>query len=421
MHVVVNQWTPQGSKTGVGHYTDALLHGLRSRQEQTGSPHSLVIASADSATSAAGSVLNSSRGPSASPGKTMRKERWESRLLLVSPSPCLLVFLRCGARPFMACGKEVGPSWAGISGRYARSHFDLYHEPNFIPLPGDCPTVTTLHDLSVLLYPQWHPANRVYWFERHLPEMLSRCVHFLTISDFGRQEVIRRLSVPPDRITRVYMGVRPGLVPLPTEQVAITLAQLGLSPGYLLYVGTIEPRKNMLMLMQAYCALPEQVRNRRPLVLAGSWGWNAAAAAEYYYAEARHRGVICLGYIPDALLPALYNGARALVYPSWYEGFGLPPLEMMACGGTVLASTAGSIVETVGSRAYLIDPADLDGWHSAMLRVLNDDDWWLSLRHGVVDIARPYTSARCAAETWNLYRRLGQATAQPGTGCGRTA
>ncbi len=421
MHVVVNQWTPQGSKTGVGHYTDALLQGLRraGTDRITAFPGDRVRRFRDIGGWLRSQLLKGSeRFPREDDEKGKMGESASSGLPF-SLSPCLSALRRAAVHSLRQ------GSWS-LLGRYfrsvcARSHFDLYHEPNFIPLPGDCPTITTLHDLSVLLYPQWHPADRVYWFEKHLPEMLSRCVHFLTISDFGRHEVIRRLSVPPNRVTRVYMGVRPGLVPLPAEQVAITLEQLGLSPGYLLYVGTIEPRKNMLMLMQAYCALPEQVRNRRPLVLAGSWGWNAAAAAEYYHAEARHRGVICLGYIPDAHLPALYNGARALVYPSWYEGFGLPPLEMMACGGAVLASTAGSIVETVGSRAYLIDPADLDGWRTAMLRVLDDDDWWLSLRRGVVDIARPYTWAHCAAETWNVYRRLGQATAQPGTGCGRAA
>ena len=216
-------------------------------------------------------------------------------------------------------------SWA-VLGRHFRSvcalrHFDLYHEPNFIPLPADCPTVSTLHDLSVLLHPEWHPPDRVFWFERQFPAVMRRCVHFLTISDFGRQEVIRKLHVPPQRVTRVYMGIRPGLAPLPVDQVPGILKRLGLPPRYLLHVGTIEPRKNVHMLMQAYCTLPERIRSRWPLVLAGGWGWNMGEAAEYFHSEARHRGVLHLGYLADEYLVALYNGARATPLSVLVRGF----------------------------------------------------------------------------------------------------
>ena len=130
------------------------------------------------------------------------------------------------------------------------------------------------------------------------------------------------------------------------------------------------------------------------------------AVAEYLDGEARHRGVLHRGYVAEKHLAAIYNGARALVYPSLYEGFGLPPLEMMACGGAVLASTAGALVETVGSRAHLIDPYNQGGWRDAMIRVLEDDDWWQSLRTGVMALARPYTWDRCAADTLRVYRSL---------------
>src|SRR5262249_10484374 len=122
--------------------------------------------------------------------------------------------------------------------------------------------------------------------------------------------------------------------------------------------------------------------------------------------EARHRGVLHLGYLAEEHLAAVYNGARALVYPSLYEGFGLPPIEMMACGGAVLASTAGAIAETVGRRAHLTDPADVDGWRDALRRVVADDDWWRSLRAGVTVAARPFTWERCAADTLRVYRQL---------------
>jgi alpha-1,3-rhamnosyl/mannosyltransferase len=120
------------------------------------------------------------------------------------------------------------------------------------------------------------------------------------------------------------------------------------------------------------------------------------------------------GYLGDEELAVLYNGARALVCPSHYEGFGLPPVEMMACGGAVLASTAGALAETVGNQAHLIHPNDQDGWRAAMARVIEDEDWYLSLRRGTVERAHCFTWERCAAATLRVYRRLcGEVVEQP--------
>ncbi len=290
---------------------------------------------------------------------------------------------------------------------YQRGGYDLYHEPNFIPLPSDLPTVATLHDLSVLLHPEWHPADRVAYFERRFRRGLKQCVHFLAISESARQELIRTLNLRPDQVTRTYMGIRPGLAPMPQPHVQQSLRRLGLPPRYLLYVGTIEPRKNLLTLLRAYCGLDERVRRDYPLVLVGGWGWNSADVAGFLDAKGKASGVMHLGYVADGHLPALYNGARALVFPSLYEGFGLPPAEMLACGGAVLASTADAVAETVGRQAHLVQPLDIDGWRQAMLRVVTDDDWWLQLRRGAAEAARPFTWEQCAADTLAVYRRLG--------------
>ena len=141
---------------------------------------------------------------------------------------------------------------------------------------------------------------------------------------------------------------------------------------------------------------------------------DARTVADFYDDVARHRHVRHLGYVPDADLPALYNGARALVFPSHYEGFGLPPLEMLACGGAVLASTAGALVETVGRQAHMIEAQDLPGWREAMHRVMSDDDWRDKLRHGTQEVAHPYTWQRCASETFRIYNAvLGKQCAAP--------
>jgi alpha-1,3-rhamnosyl/mannosyltransferase len=272
-------------------------------------------------------------------------------------------------------------------------------------MPCDLPTVATLHDLSAVAHPEWHPADRVKQFQRHLDRALAQCTHLITGSDYTRQEIIEKLGVAPQRVTRIYHGMRQELMPLPAVEVAQTLRALALPANYLLHVGTLEPRKNLAMLMRAYCALPGHVRDRCPLLLVGKYGWNTGPLADYLEREAQHRGVIHLGYIAEEHLPLLYNGARALVYPSLYEGFGLPPLEMMACGGAVLASTAGSVAEIVGPCAHLIDPNDADGWRDAMRRVITDDDWRRQLQRGVRGWVAPFTWQRCAAQTLQTYRK----------------
>jgi glycosyltransferase involved in cell wall biosynthesis len=392
MRILVNGLAAAGSKTGIGHYTAQLLRCLYAQtdaDEIEAFPHPWVCR-ARSLWARVRSRLEPSPVVSPLPAAPDSPGRlsWRGRAMrsLRSSGQWLL------ARQFRTTSQRGG--------------FNLYHEPNYIPLPSDLPTVATIHDLSVLLHPEWHPADRVAHFERRFLHGLTQCVHFLAISEFGRQEIIRTLHLRPDQVTRTYMGIRPGLRPLSEEEVRQSLRQLGLPPQYLLFVGTIEPRKNVGMLLRAYGSLPRQLRERYPLVLAGSWGWNAGDVARSLEVEGRARGVLHLGYVAEQHLAALYNGARALVYPSLYEGFGLPPVEMMACGGAVLTSTAGALVETVGDWAHLVDPHDLEGWREAIIRVIEDDDWWYSLRRGVVEAASSFTWEQCAADTLKVYRAL---------------
>jgi alpha-1,3-rhamnosyl/mannosyltransferase len=288
-----------------------------------------------------------------------------------------------------------------INGRY-----DLYHEPNFIPLPCDLRTVATIYDLSVLHHPEWHPADRVAHFDKNFHNGLKRCEHFFTISEAVRQEIERTLGIPADRLTVAPCGVRPGLGPLPLAVVRDSLRRLRLPPRYFLHVGTLEPRKNVLTLLHAYCALPDSIRATYPLLLIGGWGWNSADVAAHLDREARHRGVQHLGYFPEQHLAVLYNGARALFVPSHYEGFGMPALEMLACGGAVVASTAAALVEVAGQCAHFVDSGDVDGWRHALHRAAVDPEWCARLRRGAAEAAREYTWERCAAETLRAYRRL---------------
>jgi len=289
-----------------------------------------------------------------------------------------------------------------------RGQFDLYHEPNFIPFQCELPTVVTIHDLSVLLHPEWHPAERVRHYEQRFHHSLARSSHVLTVSEFTRREVITALGWPPERVTRAYNGVRQSMKPLPADAVRVTLTRLRLPPRYLLHVGTIEPRKNLLMLLRTYGSLPPAIRESCPLVLVGGWGWNQDEIARLLESDGRRLGIVHLGYVADRDLPAIYNGATALVFPSFYEGFGLPVLEMMACGGAVLASTAEVLVELVADQAHLIDPHDAGGWRDAMARVVTDADWRSTLRAGAARKAARFTWEACAADTVKVYRSVSQ-------------
>jgi alpha-1,3-rhamnosyl/mannosyltransferase len=386
VRVIINRQVTAGRPTGVGLYTAGLVRALRRLpgvEVERFPPRWLMnlAALARRARSLSASARPADGDSPASPS-------WRHRLMGVLRRGGEAMLLR---RFRAAC---------------ARRRPDLYHEPNFIPLPSDLPTVTTVHDLSPLLHPEWHPADRVALYERRFRDGLRQCAHVMADSDCVRQEIIQVLGLPPERVTRAHVGIRPQLRPLPEEEVRRRLRAMGLPPRYLLYLGTIEPRKNVLRLLRVYCSLPEAVRSRWPLLLVGGWGWNAGDVAEYLHGEARHRGVLHLGYVDDADLPTLYNGARALVFPSLYEGFGLPPVEMLACGGVVLASTAGAVAEMVRGQGHLIAAEDEDGWRAALLRVITDEEWFQSLRRGAVDAARPYTWENCARATLGVYRKV---------------
>jgi alpha-1,3-rhamnosyl/mannosyltransferase len=390
MRVLVNRYAALGPRSGVGHYTVELLLALQQlapgRVEVT--PHDWLF-EAEQVWLRLRPYFNPTRAEPAE-GTPV-------------PVPVPPSTWKRAWRELMHFGRESLTRYASAA---PRRRCALYHEPNHLPLPIDLPTVVTVCDLSSLLHPQWHPRARVLEFERHFRHGLERCAHVLAISEFTRQEIIDILNVAPQRVTRTYLGIRRGMRRLSAPRVTATLKRLGLPSRYLLYVGTLEPRKNLLMLLRAYAGLSAALRERFPLVLAGGWGWKADAIAAWLDREARAHNVHHVGYVAERDLVALYNGARALVYPSLYEGFGLPPVEMLACGGAVLASTAGALVETVGAQAHLIAPEDEDGWRKSMARVLQDDDWWQALRHGAEAAAQAFTWRRCACETWQAYRTV---------------
>jgi glycosyltransferase involved in cell wall biosynthesis len=296
---------------------------------------------------------------------------------------------------------------AGLAWQFRRSTagFDLYHEPNHAALWSDLPTVTTVHDLSVLLHPEWHPADRVRWYERDFSRGVRQTTRFIAASDFTRREMVRHLDIPADRIDVTYQAPRPTLAPATPDVTAEVRRRLDLPERFFLYVGTLEPRKNVRGLFESFAALPQHVRSTTPLVLVGGEGWRLEALGIDLDQLHVRDDVRWLGYLnEEATLAALYSSAVALVWPTLYEGFGLPPLEAMTCGCPVLVSDVASLPEVVGDVGHLLPPDDTAAWAAAMLRAAEDDAWRAGERARGLARARTFSWSRCARATIDCYR-----------------
>jgi glycosyltransferase involved in cell wall biosynthesis len=283
----------------------------------------------------------------------------------------------------------------------------LFHSPNFLVPRHDGPSIATIHDLSAFRFPQWHPRYRVKRLNNAIKKTLETASHLITDSEAVRQEIIDYFSWPEERVTAVQLGVADNFFRLEHRELAPLLMNFGLTPGaYSLCVSTIEPRKNIDKLITAFARLPVSLQKSYPLVLVGDRGWNGSDVHRQI-AEGRKDGRLrYLGYVPETSLPALYSGCRAFLYPSLYEGFGLPLLEAMACGAPVLTSNCSCMPELVGDAGILVDPADVSSISAGTERVLTDEVFRSSAVELGIKRAQTLTWDRTARETAAVYRRV---------------
>jgi glycosyltransferase involved in cell wall biosynthesis len=282
----------------------------------------------------------------------------------------------------------------------------VYHEPNYVLRPFPGPSVLTVHDISHLRYPEYHPRERVRYLEQGLPKSLEQATLLITVSEFVKKELIRFLGVEADKITPIALGVDPVYRLRTRKETAGLLGRLDLVHGqYLLVVATLEPRKNLPRLLKAYAQLEPSLRESFPLVLAGAHGWGPNLKSRDF-SDLEAKGQIRrLGYVPEQDLPFLYAGAGAFAFPSIYEGFGLPPLEAMASGVPVLTSSAASLPEVVGDTALMVEPGDISQIRDGLCRLLTDQNFRAKASKAGPERASGFTWQRCVEKTIAVYTR----------------
>ncbi|MFC7398868.1 glycosyltransferase family 4 protein [Chelatococcus sp. GCM10030263] len=255
----------------------------------------------------------------------------------------------------------------------SRSRYDVFHATNFFPpVPFGSAVVPVIHDLSVMRHPEYHPPERVRWFDRHIGSILSApCI--LTTSEFSAREISTLLGIAPERIRVAYPGVDRRFFEPETEADDAVLARFGVERfRYALSVSTLEPRKNLRTLVDAYGRLPAGVRANLPLVLVGQEGWGELDWPKGTDELVRAGQIRFTGYVDDIVLRTLYRGAAGFFYPSLYEGYGMPVTEALACGAPVIVAGGGATEEAAVGMGLLVDPLDTEAWTEALIRADQD-------------------------------------------------
>ncbi|MEH6590852.1 MAG: glycosyltransferase family 1 protein [Halioglobus sp.] len=283
----------------------------------------------------------------------------------------------------------------------------IYHAPNFMLLPYNGRKVVTFHDLSVLKYPQYHTDDRVGKLAPEMEKAAINADHIITDSETVRQEVINYFGLAPNRVSAVHLASALNLEHSDEASRARWLQQQQLKDKtYFLFVSTLEPRKNVSALLRAYDQLPTNIKASHPLVLAGQLGWNSSELRDEISSLKARNNILLPGYLSNHQLAHLYAGATALIFPSIYEGFGLPIIEAQSFGTPVITSTVSCMPEVAGEGALLADPADTEAISMAMQSIIEDTKLASRLRQAGKTNADKYSWEDTAKKTLAIYRSL---------------
>lgn len=326
----------------------------------------------------------------------------------VAKPPAISARLLALAKKSRLAGMLYGAVDPWRKGRALRGREDyVFHGPNFyLPLFAGA-SVATIHDLSIYKWPETHPVERVRYMRRQIDKTM-KCADFLiTDTEYTRREVADYFSWPLERIRAVHLASAAEFYPRDAAELTPALQALGLQPGgYVLFTGTVEPRKNLQALLHAYELLPNALRLRFPLVISGYKGWRSDDLHQRMDTAQRAGWLKYLGFVDAQVLPLVMAGARLFAYPSLYEGFGLPVLEAMASGVPVICSDASTLPEVAGGAAALHKPDDVNALRDWLLRGLEDEGWCAEQRSAGLDRAAQFSWQRCVQETLDVYRQV---------------
>ncbi|MFB0536593.1 MAG: glycosyltransferase family 4 protein [Anaerolineae bacterium] len=339
-----------------------------------------------------------------------------------SPSPFCI--LHPVPTPFDSISENLAKLWfeqVSFPRTCLRQGVELAHVPYFAsPLFPTTPTVVTVHDLIPMLLPAYRGSILVRLYTLLVAVAARKANIVLTDSEASKWDIVHLLDIPAERVRVIYLAVENIYQPVLDEhRLTETRRKYGLPESYLLYLGGFDQRKNVPTLLKVFAQLAKDSRSF--LVVAGrlpEYGLDLAIQAKRsdFFPDPRPivqelgigERVVFTGWVPEEDKPALYSGARALVFPSLYEGFGLPPLEALACGTPVIASNRGSLPEIVGDGGLLLEPDDVEGLAAAMEKLLADDDLWTDLRQKGLAHAARFSWEKTARETLAVYQEVGE-------------
>jgi glycosyltransferase involved in cell wall biosynthesis len=294
----------------------------------------------------------------------------------------------------------------------ARARVDLFHAPHYVVSPlVQCPFVVTIHDCIHLRFPQYLP-NRVAvrYAETMMSSSARRSRRILTVSQASKQDILHYLDVPGDKVEVIYNALDERLATPPTEsEIARVRERYQLHAPFILYTGNIKPHKNLDRLIEAYALMRKQGVTDARLLIIGDEISKYPNLRRLVHRHQLHPHVRFLGFVSDEMLAILYRLATVFVFPSLYEGFGLPPLEAMAAGTPVITSNVSSLPEVVGDAALLIDPLDPGAIASAMARVINEPELRANLVARGRERVKAFSWERSVARIREVYREIGGA------------
>lgn len=279
---------------------------------------------------------------------------------------------------------------------------DVFHSFDwFCPPTKKAKTVATIFDVTPLTHPEWHTSGNIKQHARRLKAIQKQADFVITISQASKKDIVKILKISSEKITVAYPGVDEKKFYPVKNKFLLTrvLEKYNLKPGYILFVGTIQPRKNIARLIKAYEILRREKKFKQSLVLVGRRG----KGAEKFKSK---EGVILTDYILDEDLPFIYNAARVFVYPSLYEGFGIPIIEAMACGCPVVTSNISSMPEVVGKAAVLVNPYNIKDIAKGIKEILDNTKFSDKLRSVGIERVKKFTWGKCAKTTLKTYQKL---------------